>query len=118
MFRSGRAGVALLIIRFCLVGTLVVHFRQFGAASPLWWSAPILLSVAITLGAGVLTSIGCFLFCGAELVLMLDSRGFGTTLLILSIPVAIALALLGPGAYSFDARIFGRRVIVLPPDNC
>jgi putative oxidoreductase len=27
---------------------------------------------------------------------------------------AVAIALLGPGAYSFDARIFGRREIIIP----
>jgi hypothetical protein len=28
---------------------------------------------------------------------------------------ALALALLGPGAYSLDSRRYGRRVVVLPP---
>jgi uncharacterized membrane protein YphA (DoxX/SURF4 family) len=28
---------------------------------------------------------------------------------------ALALAMLGPGAYSIDAYRFGRRVVVLPP---
>jgi hypothetical protein len=29
--------------------------------------------------------------------------------------LAIAISLLGPGAFSFDARIFGRREIRIPP---
>ena len=29
---------------------------------------------------------------------------------------AIALALLGPGAHSIDAHLFGRREIIIPPD--
>jgi hypothetical protein len=30
---------------------------------------------------------------------------------------ALALVMLGPGAYSIDARRFGRRVVVLPPHD-
>jgi hypothetical protein len=30
---------------------------------------------------------------------------------------ATALGLLGPGAYSLDGRLFGRREIVIPPSS-
>jgi hypothetical protein len=30
---------------------------------------------------------------------------------------AVALALLGPGAFSLDGRLFGRREIVIPPSS-
>jgi hypothetical protein len=30
---------------------------------------------------------------------------------------AAALALLGPGAFSLDGRLFGRREIVIPPSS-
>jgi hypothetical protein len=29
--------------------------------------------------------------------------------------IAVAIALLGPGAFSFDGYLFGRREIVIPP---
>ena len=40
----------------------------------------------------------------------------------ISIPVALVLALLGPGGYSVDARLFGRRSVVIndpsePPER-
>jgi uncharacterized membrane protein YphA (DoxX/SURF4 family) len=35
--------------------------------------------------------------------------------LVPSFVMAVAVVLLGPGAYSLDARLFGRREIVLPP---
>lgn len=31
--------------------------------------------------------------------------------------VAVSVALLGPGAYSIDARLFGRREIIIPNDR-
>jgi hypothetical protein len=33
----------------------------------------------------------------------------------LAVSIAIALVFLGPGAFSIDARLFGRREIVIPP---
>jgi hypothetical protein len=38
----------------------------------------------------------------------------GAVTIVLSLD-ALALALLGPGAYSLDSRRFGRRLVVLPP---
>jgi len=43
--------------------------------------------------------------------LSIDSAGM-TAIALLD---ALALAMLGPGAYSIDAYRFGRRVVVLPP---
>ncbi len=34
----------------------------------------------------------------------------------LALVIGIALALLGPGAYSLDARVFGRRLMEFGPD--
>ena len=33
------------------------------------------------------------------------------------IVTAVAIALLGPGAFSLDGRLFGRREIVIPPSS-
>ena len=35
--------------------------------------------------------------------------------LILLMAMTVAIFLLGPGAYSLDARLFGRREIIIPP---
>jgi uncharacterized membrane protein YphA (DoxX/SURF4 family) len=34
--------------------------------------------------------------------------------LVISILISAALAILGPGAYSVDARIFGRKLLTVP----
>ena len=42
-----------------------------------------------------------------------DSRGLAIAVIVTS----AALALLGPGAFSLDGRLFGRREIVIPPSS-
>jgi hypothetical protein len=115
MFRSGRTGIALLMMRLCLAATLPLHAHLYVPLISWFWSAPIFVLIATALSVGAMTATACLLYCAAEIWFMLSATGFDSTVLILSVPMAIALALLGPGAYSLDARIFGRRVIVLPP---
>jgi hypothetical protein len=114
MFRSGRTGVALVIIRLCLLGTLLLHLFRYGPIMSWGWTVPAILLIAVALALGGATCLACVLFCAAEVGYKLTTRGFDDGVLMVSIAVGIALAMLGPGAYSLDARIFGRRVIVFP----
>ncbi|HEX3543577.1 MAG TPA: hypothetical protein VHT31_03545 [Candidatus Acidoferrum sp.] len=41
----------------------------------------------------------------------------GTLVSLEMIVMAAAIALLGPGAFSLDARLFGRREILIPPPS-
>ena len=81
---------------------------------------------AVAIGASLL--IG-FLTPVAGLLIVLGSAGlalssysasiqnlFDTRLSILFLVImAVAIVLLGPGAFSLDARLFGRREIIIPP---
>ena len=49
--------------------------------------------------------------------MLLDMKGLAFVPLTSSILVAAALGLLGPGAYSLDARMFGRRLVVSSSDK-
>jgi hypothetical protein len=113
MYPSGRPGIALVILRVCSVSMLLLHACRYGPIVSLTWPMPVLLLVASALCAGIGTTIACIMYCAVEIGFALTATGFDASVLILSIPVAIALALLGPGAYSLDARVFGRRVIVI-----
>jgi hypothetical protein len=115
MFPSGRPGVALLILRFSLSVLLLD-----GVLGPLLkldstWVLFAPWTVALGLCLGFLTPIVSALSILIELSTWLTGKGSLHAIHICAVLDAVALTLLGPGAYSFDARLFGRRQIILPP---
>jgi hypothetical protein len=112
MFPTGRPGVALLLLRAALsvllLGSAVSPLAKLGSA---WFLlAPGTLAFALCLGCftPVVASL-CFLF---ELGIALVGLDVVQPVHAGTILDAAALALLGPGAYSLDARWFGRRQII------
>lgn len=114
MFPTGGPGLALLLLRISVAATFAIEaVHQLGASSSYWLFAVVLLiSLSLTIGwmtpilsvvVGVCTAVSLVINLRLELVLV--------TLILNS----AALALLGPGAYSLDARMFGRRVVVVTP---
>jgi len=127
-FPAGRPGVGLLLLRAALGAT------AFGKAS-LYLSAPMPVidgSATIGVAAGIcallltfgfLTPLASAVYGLSTLAVALswlpDSEGFlsGTWCLALLIAMSAAMVLLGPGAISVDARLFGRREIIIPARN-
>jgi hypothetical protein len=116
MFPSGLPGFALLLLRISVALTVLLHGytrREELAAVAL---AGVLL-LAIALVVGFLTPIVALLAMAVQFV---GTWSGGMPILgfvALSILNSLALALLGPGAYSCDAVRFGRRVVELPPED-
>jgi uncharacterized membrane protein YphA (DoxX/SURF4 family) len=74
------------------------------------------LVLALALAAGILTPVAALLCCGFYAACLLHADWPHAATLMIAAMTAIALVLLGAGAYSVDARLFGRRRLVLPPD--
>lgn len=117
MFPAGAPGIALLLLRLCVAVMLFIDT----AGRVLWpasiWLAIVSFVAAVAVAAGFLTPI-LALICGALKVYALIGTAQGIApLIVLALLLSIAVAMLGPGAYSLDAKMFGRRVVLLPPQR-
>jgi hypothetical protein len=74
-----------------------------------------LVLLAACLCAGFLTPIVAILALSVQVLVWSSLSVDGAGMTAIALLDALALALLGPGAYSIDAYRFGRRVVVLPP---
>ena len=114
MFPTGSPGIALLLLRGPLSAHLVRRVIEMHANIDTAWVQVLLATTAIALCIGLFTPVSAVLCALIEMVIWYFSSGAVAALHICAIPVAIALAMLGPGAYSLDARLFGRRQVIFP----
>jgi len=115
MFPQGGPGIALILLRLSVAGIFLWKFwTRFGAIVPTWILFGVVV-VSLSLGLGLFTPIVCTLICLAETYYLVHAGMGGVILNASAILNAAALALLGPGAYSIDAWLYGRRVVLVPP---
>ena len=125
-FPSGWPGTSLLLLR-AVFGIAVLTEGVFYLYGPsptaATWSVGFL-----TISAGILLIIG-FLTPIAGALVGLAGVGLALSLIPLPVPnlwgselavifglaILVAIIGLGPGAFSVDARVFGRREIIIPP---
>jgi uncharacterized membrane protein YphA (DoxX/SURF4 family) len=114
MFPSGVQGAALFILRVSVAATLLEDGTgHWIPVASLWLLLPIILT-ATCLCLGLLTPICASLCCLIEFYSLTTTGGQDIFHLAISILTSAVLATLGPGAYSVDARIFGRRLLTVP----
>ncbi|WP_165184520.1 hypothetical protein [Caulobacter soli] len=111
MFPGGLIGVALLIGRLAAAAVLMFVLNDT-ARQALWLALPLVV-VAAGLVAGLLTRFAAAA-CVA-LVVFGAARADGALCVVLALNAlqVVGIVLAGAGAYSLDARLFGRRVIRL-----
>jgi hypothetical protein len=106
MFPVGLPGAALLVLRGCIA----VSFA--GIAFPAGWQHWVFLGLLTLLCIGLLTPIVCGVAVAAIFLDLPQLQPGNLTQLIIVAAAAVAYAFLGPGAYSVDARLFGRRKLL------
>lgn len=119
MFPPGGPGIGLLLLRISVAAGFVftVAIRtDVSSNHPLFFVPALLIGLALTIG--VLTPYLSFIVCVYALVSLFGAGSHLDVLLFAALLLnSAALGLLGPGAYSVDARLFGRRVVVVPPPS-
>lgn len=113
MFPNGWPGWGLLLLRL-VAGLLLIDdgVRALLASPP--WKEVILQSVAV--GAGTLLLVGLWTPMAGVLVVTVEfwialSRADSLRTCLIFASLGAALAMLGPGVRSIDARLFGRKRI-------
>jgi len=124
-FPRGISGAGLLLLRLTIGAVVAYQGRAYfttheNISSTMWLSGlvALLLGVALMVGlatrpAAMFTALGAigsyisFLPCPEH-----DSLD-GLPAVFLIVSVSVAVALIGPGAYSLDARLFGFREITI-----
>ena len=108
MFPRGAPGAALLLVRAAAAIALL-------SGPPRVFSLPLEIAIGLGLSGfaivlGFFTPVAAIVAAVAAAVdLIVHGAAIASLVRLLD---AVALALLGPGAYSVDAWLFGRRVIV------
>jgi hypothetical protein len=117
MFPLGAAGIALILLRLSAAGMLLTLSFPQGEITSSEWPFAGLAVLAAFLVLGVFTPVLCTVCCCLEIAVLITLRSADALHLIFSIVDTAALGLLGPGGYSLDARMFGRRRVVLSSDE-
>jgi len=110
MFPSGRVGAALFALRS--ITAFVVVQTQFPSHEvSVGTSGAISIVTAGLLAVGFLTPCSFVICISASAWTVLVDQHRSVSVLIMPILMTLVGALLGPGAFSLDALIYGRRLI-------
>jgi|SRR5579862_1995355 len=112
-FADGWPGVGLLLQRL-LVGAALLYFEFVCVSATPVCAFAVTKSVAACAGllliVGLWTPIVGVVLAGVEAWIALSANGSGAVPIALAV-LGLTLAMIGPGAWSVDARLFGRRRI-------
>ena len=115
-FADGWPGAGILLLRL-LTGGALIYFgiAGLGEQHPLAFLAPQMIGAT----AGILLLAGLWTPVAGAIVALVEvwiafSRGGNPSFPVMLASLGAALAMIGPGAWSIDARLFGRKRIKTP----
>ena len=114
IFPAGFTGVGLLLLRFSVAASILL------LAAPLSQASYIPQFVGVIAAAGLCAGLQTRVLAALSLLaplLCFVTETASPGLILLHALTAAALAMTGPGAFSADARLFGRQTIRLPEKN-
>jgi uncharacterized membrane protein YphA (DoxX/SURF4 family) len=112
MFPGGSAGSGLIILRMSAVGSILGCACAQGHFGSAGWAEFAIGALVSLVGIGFLTPVACGVGVLLEFSYLLYSHGVNAWNVALALFTTLSLALLGPGAFSLDARFFGRRRVI------
>lgn len=111
-FPGGSAGVGLVLLRFAGAAALGSEILTLEVSGVLTLLMTLLAALAaFALLAGLVSTGAALVACMHPVVALVQFQQMGESLVHLCL--FFALALLGPGAFSLDALLHGRRVVHL-----
>lgn len=116
MFPSGYPGLGLILLRCSLALAVAFASPQASSLLPMTWWLPAQLVMSGTLLLGLMTPVFSATTIGVSALVIAIDGCSRWPLCLLILLMALSLLLIGPGAYSLDARLYGRRRL-LPRGN-
>jgi putative oxidoreductase len=112
-FPNSWPGIGLLILRLAAGLSLaaVVHVAGDLEGVTSLFARCVVGGVAVLIWIGLWTPIAAVTGAAIQIIVITFAHQFNLSLAVFA-AVALSLAMLGPGAWSFDARLFGRKRII------
>jgi hypothetical protein len=117
MFPTGAPGIALLLLRISLAAAVLDGGPSCLGLRPPNLVCLALASLSVLLCLGLLTPIVSMIAFSIELAVFFLAGAGEWRFFVLVCATGVALAMLGPGAYSVDAKLFGRHEVVFSPSD-